>query len=63
MLMAADSNIHKDAEIAAIDTLLEEALTRLDDIERYDVSAHVDLALHRLRGKRNVFYKPPENSS
>ena len=61
--MTADSNIHKDAEIAAIDTLLEEALTRLDDIGRHDVSAHVDLALHHLRGKRNVFYKPPEDNS
>lgn len=35
----------------AVDALLTRALNLLDEVGRYDVSAHVDLALHILRQK------------
>jgi hypothetical protein len=40
------------------DGLLEAALRLLDDARRYDVAAHVDLALHVLRGTRNGTLSP-----
>jgi hypothetical protein len=43
-----------DPELYIIDALLDDAITRLDAIGRFDVSAHVDLALHQLRGTRNA---------
>jgi hypothetical protein len=40
-------------ENEAIDALLTRALHLLDNAGRYDVSAHVDLALHILREGRS----------
>jgi hypothetical protein len=42
-------------EQEAIDKLLQEALTKLDTLGRHDVGAHVDLALHYLRGTHGDF--------
>jgi hypothetical protein len=39
-------------KIAAAEVDLEAALRKLDSARRYDVAAHVDLALHTLRGTR-----------
>lgn len=52
-----DSNLssESDAELVAIGELLAQALTRLDAAGRFDVSVHVDLALHQLRGTRHAF--------
>jgi hypothetical protein len=45
------------AELQSVDLLLQEALGLLDASRRYDVSAHVDLALHQLRGTRYALGK------
>lgn len=52
-----DSNLSSeiDAELVAIGELLARALTRLDAAGRFDVSVHVDLALHQLRQTRHAF--------
>ena len=52
-----DSNLspESDAELVAIGELLVQALTRLDAAGRFDVSVHVDLALHQLRRTRHAF--------
>jgi hypothetical protein len=42
--------------------LLIQALRLLDELNRYDVSAHVDLALHILRGTTRDHILPPEDS-
>lgn len=44
-----------NAELLSLGDLLEGALTRLDAAGRFDVSVHVDLALHQLRGTRHAF--------
>lgn len=51
-----DSNLssESDAELVAIGELLAHALSRLDTAGRFDVSVHVDLALHQLRGTRHA---------
>jgi hypothetical protein len=49
-----------NSELAALqkaDLLLQEALGLLDAARRYDVSVHVDLALHQLRGTRHALGK------
>jgi hypothetical protein len=51
-----------EANLSAIGDLLQDALTRLDAIGRFDVSVHVDLALHQLRGTRNVFHTSDEDT-
>jgi hypothetical protein len=51
-----------DAELSCVDSLLEDALTRLDSLGRFDVSVHVDLALHQLRGTRNVVHTQGEDN-
>lgn len=47
-----------DSETQSIDELLQDVLSRLDAAGRYDVSAHVDLALHQFRGTRGVLQVP-----
>jgi hypothetical protein len=44
--------------VSLADAHLAAALRLLDDIDRYDVSAHVDLALHILRGTRGETAPP-----
>jgi hypothetical protein len=46
-----------EENLEEVDDLLQEALTRLDAAGRFDVSAHIDLALHQLRGTRFDFQK------
>jgi hypothetical protein len=56
------TSVSMDAEITYVDSLLEDALTRLDSMGRFDVGAHVDLALHHLRGTRNVVHTQDEDN-
>jgi hypothetical protein len=58
-----DSNLssQSDAELVAIGDLLARALTRLDAAGRFDVSIHVDLALHQLRATRHAFDTRPSD--
>jgi hypothetical protein len=50
ILAVSESSSDIVDKIALADAKLEQALRLLDDARRYDVSAHVDLALHILRG-------------
>ena len=45
-------------KVAEAESCLVVAMRLLDDAHRYDVSAHVDLALHVLRGTRNQSFVP-----
>jgi hypothetical protein len=45
------------------DALLVAALELLDGLRRYDVGAHVDLALQTLRGKHGAALPPPIDRS
>jgi hypothetical protein len=45
--------------IKQVDTLLSAALEILDAARRYDVAAHVDLAIVTLRGTRNAAQPSP----
>jgi hypothetical protein len=51
----SNSTSESGAELVAIGQLLVQALTRLDAAGRFDVSVHVDFALHQLRGTRHAF--------
>jgi hypothetical protein len=51
-----------EAQLSTVGDLLQDALIRLDSVGRLDVSVHVDLALHQLRGTRNVFHTHDEDT-
>jgi hypothetical protein len=48
----------KADKLALADEHLNKALCLLDDARRFDVAAHVDLALHILRGTRDESCSP-----